>query len=268
MYAEKHFSSIGLTRYQGMIYLALLKHGILTGRQVSERSGVPHGRAYEILRDLVAAGFAVEKAGKVKLFSAVRPEIAVKQFCAQKIRDLSNLQENLVVELEKIRNNKSLDSVIERVSILAGSASLRSTVAGMLVRTRKEYCRMYTYEQMFPEIDQLVAARLADGIKIRFLATKPTEQGLKWMKSGIRRGIKVRYYPVEELRIHIRDSEEAVVHMLNPRNSNDRVGMHAMSREFASALAHYFNALWDKALVITEKTSLKELNEFTYKGPT
>ena len=82
---EKELQQIGLTEYESKIYLTLVKEGSLTGREISQRSSVPQGKAYEVLKSLISKGFVSEKEGTLKQFSAISPDVAVKRYCNQKI---------------------------------------------------------------------------------------------------------------------------------------------------------------------------------------
>ncbi len=259
---EKELQQIGLTEYESKIYLTLVKEGSLTGREISQRSSVPQGKAYEVLKSLISKGFVSEKEGTLKQFSAISPDVAVKRYCNQKINIIEDLQHNLVHDLSKIRKGEEIPSITERVSLIAGIDQLKAVATEIFEGSKKENKIMYTYEQLFHSVIRLIPQKISKGVKIKFLATKATSQGLGWMKEHIKMGVEVRYYPVEEIRINLKDDTEAMIMIVNPRNRNDRVGMHCKSKEMAKALSHYFDSLWEKAKVITPKTTLKELYGF------
>ena len=262
---QNELEQMGLTQYESKIYLTLLKEGSSTGRQVRKNSDVPQGKTYEILKNLITKGFVAEKKDKIKQFLAINPETAVKQYCTQKINKIADLQQNLVLELRRLRKKEELPSITERVSLLAGMDAVQVVATELLENSKKEYKVMYTYEQLFYPVIRLLPIKIKEGVKIKFLATKATEQGLKWMKEHTKIGVEVRYYPVEELRITITDNNEAMMMIINPRNRNDRIGMLCKSKEFSTALLHYFDNLWSKSLKITEITTLKELNKFKWQ---
>ncbi len=259
---EKELRQIGLTTYESNIYLTLLKEGTLTGRAISQKSNVPQGKTYEVLKNLVTKGFVVEKKGILKNFCPIQPEISIKRYCTQKVNNITNLQENLVIELSKLKIKKEIPLITERVNLLAGIEQVQTIATELLENSKKEHKVMYTYEQLFYPVIRLIPQKIKENVKIKFLATKATEQGLKWMKEHVKMGVEVRYYKVEELRITIKDINEAMIMIINPRNKNDRIGMHCKSTEFSKALSHYFDNLWNKAKIIKEKTTLKELNKF------
>lgn len=51
--------AFGLTEYEAKVYLALLRRGLSTAREVAEASGVPRPKVYETLERLVSASLTV-----------------------------------------------------------------------------------------------------------------------------------------------------------------------------------------------------------------
>jgi sugar-specific transcriptional regulator TrmB len=260
---DKELQQLGLTRYETMIYLALLKEGSLTGRRISQKSKVPQGKTYEILKSLVAKGFVHERQGKLKEFSAVKPGIAIKNLSRQKINTITDLQQNLVLNLGKLYMKETVPSLTEKVQVLAGRDAVRAAVGDMIDRTEKEFCLMFTYEDMWSEVTRKFIEKQKKGKKIKNLGTFASTRGLRFMKQDLQRGLAVRYFPVEEIRLNIRDMEEAMLVMANPRNRKDRIGIHVHSPEFAKALYFYFDNLWKKSKKITRKTTLKQLQSIS-----
>ena len=83
---------------------------------------------------------------------------------------------------------------------------------------------------------------------IRILATKKADKSL--MKEIADYGFEVRYYPVEEIRIFIKDKKESVIQVLNKNNLFDRTNIVVQSEELSGALTHYFDKVWEKGEVI------------------
>lgn len=78
METEKIIKSLGqlnLTSYETKSYLALLGKDNLTAIEVARVSGVPRGRIYEVLNNLLEKGLCLLKPDKVKKYRAVDPEV-------------------------------------------------------------------------------------------------------------------------------------------------------------------------------------------------
>ena len=63
-------------------------------------------------------------------------------------------------------------------------------------------------------------------------------------------GIKVRYYPVQEIRIFIKDKKESNIQVINKNDFLNRTNILIQSEELSKALTHYFNKIWEKAEVL------------------
>ncbi|RLG18790.1 hypothetical protein DRN63_00835, partial [Nanoarchaeota archaeon] len=62
-----------LNLYEVKIWTSLLSRGVSTAGELSEISGVPRSRTYDILESLERKGFVVMKLGKPTKFIAVPP---------------------------------------------------------------------------------------------------------------------------------------------------------------------------------------------------
>jgi len=241
---------IGLTEYEEKIYLTLLKQGTLTGGQVSKLSKVPHGRTYEVLNNLAEKGFVSVLPIKPKIFKAVDPKIAINSTINNQINDLHELGKIIPSQLKAYNPLPKRKKNDQHISILAGRKNMINIIINSINCAQKYIKTMYTYELDPHGMVRVQNEALKRGVKIKQIATKLTRQGLKWMRRDIKRGIQVRYYPVEELRFTVRDGTTSFQTMLNPRNPKDRITILAESLEFTQAFEHYFDVLWKKSTKI------------------
>ncbi|KAF1078826.1 TrmB family transcriptional regulator [Methanogenium sp. MK-MG] len=65
--------SLGFTGYQAKAYVALVGFGIATAREIHEKSGVPHGRIYSVLKGLADKGYVKVQEGTPAYYQAVNP---------------------------------------------------------------------------------------------------------------------------------------------------------------------------------------------------
>lgn len=85
----------GLTRYEAMCYLALLKEGEGNGYAVGKASGVPTAKVYETLASLVAKGFAVSDGMSRPTYQAVDHANVIADVRERFSRNLDHLAETL-----------------------------------------------------------------------------------------------------------------------------------------------------------------------------
>ncbi len=118
---------VGLNMYQRKIYTALLSRGVSTAGELSEMTGVPRSRAYDVLESLAQMGFSILKPSKPREYVAVPPDEA-----------LDNAKETFRGEyenqLQKIDRFKESDYIGELNSVYDEGLSLvnPSDLAGAL----------------------------------------------------------------------------------------------------------------------------------------
>jgi len=106
----RSFSAFGLNTYEAKSYLSLLEKDRVSAVEVAKLSGVPRGRVYEILDNLLAKGLCHSIPGKVKYYRAVNPTI-LREKMASKLRTVESEIHQKKQELSSLRNNT--DEIIE-----------------------------------------------------------------------------------------------------------------------------------------------------------
>ncbi|HUV27450.1 MAG TPA: helix-turn-helix domain-containing protein [Anaerolineales bacterium] len=88
--------ALGLTEYEGKIYLALLKESPANGYQLSKRTGVPRSMVYEALGRLHSRG-AILKSGdeRTTIYRPLPPEELLERYDRQHRQLISNLHDKL-----------------------------------------------------------------------------------------------------------------------------------------------------------------------------
>ncbi len=89
-----HFKKLGFTEYEGKVYLSLLNTHPASAYTISQDSGVPHSRVYDITRRLIEKGVAVSTGVNPELFSPLSPD--------ELIFKLKREYEQSTAELEKL----------------------------------------------------------------------------------------------------------------------------------------------------------------------
>lgn len=99
---------IGLSKYEARAYRSLLDDGPTTAKELSDTSGVPMGRIYDVLNSLEQHQLVrSQAASRPKKYVAVEPETALDRLLEEKRRDLRQREqqyeetvETLAAELE------------------------------------------------------------------------------------------------------------------------------------------------------------------------
>ena len=242
---EAELKKLGLTEYETKIYLTLLKEGAKKGGELSKISMVPHGKTYESLENLKLKGFVSVLPVKPKVFSAVDPKLAIKHFSDQKITEIKKLEGNLVEKLKNLPKTKiQKPKVADKLTIIHGFKNERQLSKHTYEIAKKYVKNMSTYEFVSSFAREEAAKR---GVKLQQIATRDTTNLKKNAKQEVKKGIKIKYFPFEELRLKIIDGNKAALTIINPENPKDRVALFIESKELADALEHYYDKVWKKA---------------------
>ncbi len=102
-----NFKALGFTEYEGKVYLSLLGHHPSSAYNISQNSGVPHSRVYDITRRLIKKGFAISQGTNPELYSPISPEELIGTLKRNNARLTGELQE----QLESINFESDFDPV-------------------------------------------------------------------------------------------------------------------------------------------------------------
>ncbi len=102
-----YFKEMGFTEYEAKVYIALLNQHPVSAYTISQNSGVPHSRVYDITRRLIKRGVAVSTGIKPELFSPLSPDDLVDKLR----REYNQFTEELEKRLKKINFVPDFDPV-------------------------------------------------------------------------------------------------------------------------------------------------------------
>lgn len=127
---------VGLSEYEARAYRGLLESGPATANELSEETGVPMGRVYDVLNGLERDRLVrSQAASRPKRYVAVEPDTALERLLEEKRRTLRREErqfeeavESLTTELEReqqpderfwtasVGDEESVDLLVERIA--------------------------------------------------------------------------------------------------------------------------------------------------------
>jgi len=123
---------LGLNRYEARAYITLLIRGVATASEVSDLSGIPYTRVYDVLSSLESKGFVVSVPGRPMKFQALDPDIALKNLLEihreKLMNELHALEENVTKAMEVLSRFKPGAREYESIIRLRGSVSIRNFI--------------------------------------------------------------------------------------------------------------------------------------------
>ena len=97
---------LGLTCYEAVAYLALVKYGPQDCRSLSRLAGIPNGKIYLTTKNLVEKGWIqVSEFGRPKKLCAVDPENIIKKRLTELKEELNHLETNSIYVSMMLKNS-------------------------------------------------------------------------------------------------------------------------------------------------------------------
>ncbi len=91
---------LGLNKYEAKVYLTLIGEGISTAKNVSDITGVPYGKVYEIINSLSSKGFCTILPSKPMKCRATSPKQAIVETKKRTEEKYEKLEKHILDELE------------------------------------------------------------------------------------------------------------------------------------------------------------------------
>jgi sugar-specific transcriptional regulator TrmB len=99
---ESTLSELGLNRYEARVYLALIAEGTATAKTVSNITGIPYGKIYEVIDGLSRKGFVLTLPTKPAKCKAVSPHESLMRTQKQHNERFKKVEKIILSELEPI----------------------------------------------------------------------------------------------------------------------------------------------------------------------
>lgn len=193
--------ALGLTEYEGKIYLALLKESPANGYQMSKRTGVPRSMVYESLGRLHARG-AVLKSGDERktIYRPLPPEQLLDRHDRQHRQLIEDLQGGLA-EIYAPHTEEALWSI-------SGEAAIYS-YASQLIEKATHEIYLVIGDEALEQLREIILSTCDSGASVGALLTGQGE-----LACG-----QVSYHPPEESEIQgmehmlvvVVDSQECLI---------------------------------------------------------
>lgn len=239
----------GLTTYESLIYLSLLKFGMSDAQAISTHSSVPKTAVYPNLKHLIAANLVQEVKGKPSWFEALPPEVGLTQFLERKAAELQTVKQEVLAFVKNIGREKK-DAEEEKVFLVRGREASKKFYHATITTTMKYLYILgwrsekigdkYTFLQGFKNL-------LKKGVDVRLIVTGERARLNKTLLRDFKRtGIRVRRLGVADLSLMISDSRECKI-TLKSKELKDKFTIYISDEALAKAMTSYFLDCWNRA---------------------
>ncbi len=253
----------GLNLYEVKIWTALLSRGISTAGELSNISGVPRSRTYDILESLEKKGFILMKLGKPIKFIAIKPsdviDRAKKNFIEQakekgkvleEIRDselMNNLNELYTKSIKYVEPH-------ELSGALRGHYNIINHIESLISKAQNEVVLVTTEKGLERKVDSLRSTLekiSKKGVKIK-IAAPITKTNFKIAKD-VAKFAEVKHLPINA-RFVIVDGKVITFMLLDDAeiHPNYDIGIWINSEFFTNAVKNLFDENWKKAVPINK----------------
>jgi len=245
-----------LNLYEAKIWTALLSRGTSTAGELSEISGVPRPRAYDILESLEKKGFVVMKLGKPIKYIAVEPKEVVeraKKLAQQKaneqIKRLESLKGGDMLEEMELLYKQGIEFIepTDLSCALRGRHNAYMHMGTIMKNAKSNVCLMTSAKGLARKIETLkptLEELSKKGVKIKIAVpiTKESADAVKELM-GI---AEIRNVTKPESRMCIVDNKEVVFMLMNDADvhASYDAGVWVNAPYFASALSYFFDLAW------------------------
>ncbi len=134
---RKSLQEFGLTEYELRVYTSLLEHHTLPASKISEYSGVPYSKIYEVLASLEKKGWVESEHGRPSKYYPKPPTEAIE---ASKFRILDSLKLNETQILEELKPLYEKKETRERpdIWIVRGEFNVLAKARELISNTQRE----------------------------------------------------------------------------------------------------------------------------------
>ncbi len=237
--AKNTLKNLGLTEYESRAYIGLVESGPTTARDLSEISGVPHSRIYDILSKLENRGWIESQSGRPARYRAKSPSEAVRLYRIKQEEKLKEASETIQQELEPLYEE---GGEMEKPDVwtIRGSKEILSRIEEMFKSAEIEILVSIPYfSEDFSRIEEFMPILKTKEVTFKLLTSEENEfiEDLESIS-----GVKVKYREPLYGGGVIIDGKEALIVLESGGNIfgiwSDEVGLAKFAEE-------YFNYLWE-----------------------
>lgn len=175
-----------LNLYETKLWVSLLMKGVATAGQLTEHSGVPRSRTYDVLESLQKKGFVTTKIGKPLKYVATPPEEVIermkKEVQEQSIKKIKKIEQIKNKEVYKTINKiykKNDYSDTTKTTAIKGRYNIYSKLSKLMEQANQEVTIITNEEGLIRktyELENIMKKLKEKNVKIRFITNKAEEQ--------------------------------------------------------------------------------------------
>lgn len=243
---------LGLTEYETRAYLGLVKSGASTAGDLSDASGVPQSRIYDILSNLEKKGWIESQSGRPARYRAKPPSEVMRLVKIKQEKNLREATETVLQELEPIFEE---EGGVERPDIwtIRGYQGILGRIEAMFTRAEMEILvTIPNLSEKFSSLKNYVPLIETKNLELKILTSEESELA-KELASIPRVKTRIRK-PIFGGGVIV-DGKEVLLVL---ESSGETLGIWSEEVGLSKFAKEYFEYLWSGTRVFTDSSSKSE----------
>jgi sugar-specific transcriptional regulator TrmB len=248
----------GLTDREARLYLALLRKGRASARELAHEAGLDRVLGYRMLDALRARGVVEATAERPRRYAAVPPRALFERSLRERAAMLAQ-DETLATTLAETLPTlvRELNDEAPRFQVLQGTPAIFAYLREMLRRAQEEVCAMVTHRALRGSVEYGLPVELPrllkGGGRFRLIVeSDPRVRNLVHRFSGVSRRhplAELRQLSPQPTRLTIVDRAEAMLFLVPEARSGqlEELAVWTDNPAFVLGQLHYFNVVWEGA---------------------
>ncbi|MBD3249301.1 hypothetical protein GF336_04615 [Candidatus Woesearchaeota archaeon] len=253
----KPLEEMGLSKYESKIYLTLISEGISTAKNISDITGIPYGKVYEIINTLSQKGFAMVLPSKPMKYSAVSPQQSIANARKEARKRFEKIESSLLRQLEPIfAKNKNFAGSKSSFLVINGRSNIVRRTEEMIKKAKKNIniqCSANSLSRLIIHKEALKEAA-DNGVEISIAGITGSENAEEVSSLGF---CRLKHIESAKSNLISIDGKESLITSPSPDDDNilygRDLGISAASSSFTRFIDNFFEINFKKAKEIRYK---------------
>ena len=251
---------LGLSSYEEKVYRTLLVTGSVTAAELSDTSGVPKGRIYDVVNGLEARNLIWRQSSDPNRYAAVQPESVVDRLLSEQAFEMKQEWDRYREKAETVRSNL-LPTPPTESSFWLGSLGSEemSTALQQHMQTAEDIVQAVigapyenaTWETLQPELKGFfdgANGTLSINLIFSEKAVTVLPDRFPALIGNQSADVTIRSIPEVALSFDIVDTVETTIDVPHPVSGKDRIGVVGIKdSQVVAEFEQYFQQLWATA---------------------
>jgi sugar-specific transcriptional regulator TrmB len=224
------------------VYIALSELRQAKAQDLSERSGVPRGKIYEVLTKLEKKNLITIIPSKPKKYKINEIKKSIDMLIGIQISQLEDLRN----ELQKSKFEKRSESPIEEYELIQNEEIYFEKLKDFKKRANKEYLALINGKKPPRNISLETRQMINRKVKSRTIISELTNKNDNYINQKLKIGAEIRISPLKGFRFVIIDKKEILFSLVHSETL-DGITLYSKNKDFINSFVGIFDTFWKEA---------------------